>query len=492
MFEIGDVCFRHNNKSAAVKKEVIYPMIKFGTGGFRGVIGDDFTKQNVQIVAQALAQIIKQDNSALPVAVGFDHRFCSDRFAQWVAQTLAANNITVLLYNEPMPTPAIMAAVRDEKLDYGVMITASHNPYYFNGVKLFVSGGMDADVGFTNRLEAECRKVTDVAEMPLAAAKTAQLVRDYTNKRQYLDNIKAFVDPKIKHNKANILYDNLWGVGVLCIAPLFKEVGINNFTVLHTQHDAFFNFEMPNPTEANMLHLRDVVIREKYDFAFGTDSDSDRLGILDEKGNYVSSNDILAALYYYLVKYRGMQGDVVKNCATSTLVDKVAAKLGFKCHEVDVGFKNISAEIKRTDALIGGESSGGLTVRGYIFGKDSVFSSMLFTEMVIVMGKPVSQIISELHEFADYHYVCVEDQIGFDSEEGLVEFLQNNMPFFPNAASTFRHFNRNFKYIFADGSWALIRLSGTEPVFRVFAEFPTAEQAHANIEILRKFISSRK
>ncbi|MCM1289895.1 MAG: hypothetical protein NC132_03580 [Corallococcus sp.] len=467
-------------------------MIKFGTGGFRGVIGDDFTKQNVQLVSQALATVIKEEKSDLPVAVGFDHRFCSDRFAQWVAQTLAANGIPVLLYDEPMPTPAIMAAVRDEKLHYGVMITASHNPYYFNGVKLFVEGGMDADVAFTNRLETICQKTAKAKEMPLAAAKSAGLVRDYSNKRQYLDNIKAFVDPKVKRNKANVLYDNLWGVGASCIAPLFKEVGIKNFTVLHTQHDAFFNFEMPNPTEANMLHLREVVLREKYDFAFGTDSDSDRLGILDEKGNYVSSNDILAALYYYLVKYRGMSGDVVKNCATSVLVDKVAEKLGFKCHEVDVGFKNISAEIKCTDALIGGESSGGLTVRGYIFGKDSVFSSMLFTEMVIVMDKPVSQIIADLHQFADYNFVCVEDQIGFDSEEGLVDYLQKNMPSFGKPVAQFTHFNRNFKYIFSDGSWALIRLSGTEPVFRVFAEFPTAEEAYANIEVLRRFIADKK
>ena len=467
-------------------------MIKFGTGGFRGVIGDDFTKQNVQLVAQALCNIIRADNSNLPVVVGFDHRFCSDRFAQWFGETLAGNNVRVLLYAEPMPTPAVMTAVRDEKLDYGVMITASHNPYYFNGVKLFVSGGMDADVEFTNRLEAECQQAANVAEMPLSAAQNAGLITAYSNKRQYLDNIKAFVSPKIKRNNANVLYDNLWGVGAGCIAPLMKEVGIKNFTVLHTQHDAFFNFEMPNPTEANMLPLRSVVLSEKYDFAFGTDSDSDRLGILDEKGNYVSSNEILAALYYYLVKYRGMKGDVVKNCATSILVDKVAKKLGYKCHEVDVGFKNISAEIKRTDALIGGESSGGLTVRGYIFGKDSVFSSILFTEMVIVMQKPVSQIMQELRQFADYNYVCVEDQISFDSEEGLVEYLTDNMPQFNQPVATFQHFNRNFKYIFEDGSWALIRLSGTEPVFRVFAEFQTAKEAHTNIEILRKFIASKK
>lgn len=467
-------------------------MIKFGTGGFRGIIGDDFTKAAVQQIAQGLSDIIISDNISSNVVVGYDHRFCSEFFAEWIAQTLTANGITTLLYTEPMPSPAVMTAVRDEGLDYGIMITASHNPYRFNGVKLFTRGGMDADVTVTDRLEKAINNVTAVKSLKTSKARELGLLVDYTNLQQYIDNIKSFVSPEIRRNNLNILYNNLYGVGAKCIAPLFKQVGVKSLTVMHTERDAFFGNRMPNPTEKVMRDMKEQVTANGYTFGMATDSDVDRLGIIDEQGNYVSSNEILASIYYYLVKYRGMSGDVVKNCATSVLVDKVASKLGFACHEVDVGFKNISAGIKKFDALIGGESSGGLTVRGYIFGKDSVFSSMLFAEMTAVIGKPVSEIIGEVRRFADYNHICIEDEIRFDSEDGLVEFLTDNLPKFERKLIKFEHFTRNFKYYFDNDCWALIRLSGTEPVFRVFAEFENKEQANKAVDELRALIDSRK
>lgn len=467
-------------------------MIKFGTGGFRGIIGDDFTKSAVQQIAQGLCDIIKSDNLKSPVAVGYDHRFGSEYFAAWIAETLTGNGIRTLLYSEPMPSPAVMTAVRDENLDYGIMITASHNPYRFNGVKLFTRGGMDADVAVTDRLEKSINAVKDVKTSNVNQAAEKGLLTFYSNAEQYIANVKSFIDSNVKNNNLNILYNNLYGVGAKCIAPLFSQIGVKNLTVLHTERDAFFGYGMPNPTEKVMEGMKRDVIKGKYDFAMATDSDVDRLGIIDEQGNYVSSNDILAALYYYLVKYRGMSGDVVKNCATSVLLDKLAAKLGFKCREVDVGFKNISAALKRYDALIGGESSGGLTVRGYIFGKDSVFSSALFTEMVAVMSKPVSAIIEEVRNFARYDFVFCEDEIRLESENGIVEFLENNAPEFKRKLVKWEHFNRNFKYYFDNDCWALIRLSGTEPVFRVFAEFESDDEARTNIEILRGRIQNIK
>lgn len=466
-------------------------MIQFGTGGFRGIIGDDFTKSAVQQIAQGLSDIIISDNITTAVVVGYDHRFCSEFYAEWMAQTLTANGIKTLLYSEPMPSPAVMTAVRDEQLDYGIMITASHNPYRFNGVKLFTRGGMDADVTVTDRLEQAINSGKTVKSIKLVDAQDSSLLKRYTNLEKYVDNIKSFVSPKIKNNNLNILYNNLYGVGAKCVIPLFSAAGIKNLTVLHTERDAFFGNRMPNPTEHVMEDMKQQVIAGGYSFAMATDSDVDRLGIIDENGTYVSSNEILASIYYYLVKYRGMSGDIVKNCATSILVDKIASKLGYKCYEVDVGFKNISSAIKKHDALIGGESSGGLTVRGYIFGKDSVFSSVLFAEMAAVIGKPVSQIISEVRQFAEYNHVCIEDEIRFDKEEGLVEFLSANMPKFDRQLLKFEHYNRNFKYYFDNDCWALIRLSGTEPVFRVFAEFETKEHAAKVIGQLRAFINSR-
>lgn len=465
-------------------------MIKFGTGGFRGIIGEDFTKENVQLIAQAVSEMIAEEGNNLPVVIGYDYRFGSEYFANWMAETFAGNGIRCLLYAEPMPTPAIMMAVRDEGLHYGVMITASHNPYNFNGVKMFLKGGVDADVEFTGRLENAVRRVTQVKSMPLKQAKTQSVVLDYSNKTHYLENIKSFLSSEIFGSNLKILYDNLYGVGSLCIQPLFDLVGMKNYKILNVKREAFFGMLMPNPTQSSMAHLKNELLEGGFDFAMATDSDSDRLGILDEKGNYVSSNHILASLYYYLVKYRKMQGDVVKNCATSVLLDKLAVKLGYKCHEVDVGFKNISAGIRKYDALIGGESSGGLTVRGYIFGKDSVFSALLFTEMVTVMGKPVSEIIKEVETFAGYSHICVEDEIRFEQEGGLIEYLQTHSPVFDRKLVGCEHMGNNFKYHFENDSWALIRLSGTEPVFRVFAEFETEEEARRNVEILRSFINA--
>ncbi len=464
-------------------------MIKFGTGGFRGVIADDFTKSNVNKIAQALAEVIICDGVKTPVIIGYDHRFLSENFASYCAEVLAGNGISVKLYTEAMPSPAVMTAVRDENADYGIMITASHNPYRFNGVKMFLKGGCDADVKFTERLEKIINSVDKVKVMDIDEAKKSELVADYNNKEKYLSNVLDFIDTeKLENNRLNILYDNLYGVGAKCIVPLFGRLKVKNLVVRHVERDAFFGYLMPNPTENAMQSLKEEVISGGYDFAMATDSDVDRLGIIDEEGNYVSSNDIMAILYYYLVRYRNMSGDIVKNCATSVLIDKLAEKLGFCCHEVDVGFKNISAGIKQYDALMGGESSGGLTVRGYIFGKDSTFSSALFTEAVASMGMPVSEIVKTVRNFAGYDMVCLEDQIRFKSEDGLIDYIKANSPTFDKPLDRCEHFGRNFKYYFKDGSWALIRLSGTEPVFRVFAEFNTYQEAKANVEILRNFI----
>lgn len=450
-------------------------MIRFGTGGFRGVIGEDFDKANVQLIAQGLAEVSRAEKNDKPVAVGYDYRFISDRAAVWVSEVLAANGIRVLLFDGAMPTPAIMYAVKENELNYGVMITASHNPYYFNGVKLFLKGGVDADVNFTQRLEKVIDGISEVKTVPLESAKSSGLVQMYNDIDSYLGFIRKFISPGIVNNTAKILYDNLNGVGAVCLTKLAEKLNIKQFDVRNSGHDAFFGFSLPNPTREMMEPLSGIVRREGYDFAIATDSDGDRLGIIDEQGRYVDSNTILGALYYYLCRYRGEKGDVVKNCATSLLLDKLAAKLGYKCHEVDVGFKNISRKMAETDALIGGESSGGLTVRGYIKGKDSVFSSALFMEMVIMMKKPVSEIVREVYDFAEYSLDADEKTLSLSGFDGVEKYLTENAPALSEKVLEIKHFGRNYKYILKNG-WALLRMSGTEPAIRIFAETDSREQ----------------
>ena len=469
-------------------------MIKFGTGGFRGVIGDDFNRQNVCIIAQALSKIIKDDSSFLPVVIGYDNRFMSDYFAGWMAEVFAANGVKCYLYTHQVPSPAVMCATRDLQLDYGIIITASHNPFQFSGVKLFLRGGVDADVAFTNRMEQYIEKIecepNTVLKMPLFKAKKEGLVQDFSNINEYVSHIKKYINPEIRNNNLKILFDNICGVGYVALERLSKEFNIQRFDVLHRNHDAFFAFKLPNPTKETLFSIKDEVIDGNYDYAMATDSDGDRLGILDENGNYVDNNDILASLYYYLVKYKGLKGDVVKNCATSVLLDKLAKNFGYKCHEVDVGFKNISSKMRETNALIGGESSGGLTCRGYLYGKDSSFSASLFMEMRIIMDKPVSQIVEECHNFANYNYCTSEDQMKIPESDRYKMALRYKNPKFNREVKEKQVYGNNIKFIFDNDCWALLRFSGTEPLLRVFVEAESRVECDRIMKILKNFVSS--
>ena len=465
--------------------------ISFGTGGFRGVIGDDFNKENIQYIAQALANIvIKNKQTSRPIIVGYDNRFMSDFAAKWFVEVLNGNNIKCLLYTHSVPTPTVMSTTRDMRNYYGVMMTASHNPYYFNGIKVFTFGGYDADVNFTNSLEKEVNEVKDIKKMDERKARRRELLEDYTNLGSYLSHIKSFIDPSITKNKLRVLYNNMNGVGVIGLKPLSEKLHIYQFTIMNEDHDAFFGFNLPNPTkEALMGEFSETVVNQQYDLGMATDSDGDRLGIIDEKGNYVSANEILASIYWYLITNRGYKGDIVKNCATSILVDMVAEHLGYQCHEVDVGFKNITHGMNEHDALLGGESSGGLTMRGYIYGKDATFSGALFLEMVIRLNKPVSQIISELKQSVSYNYNFFEDFITLDVDaKKVINYMTNNLPDLSIEYDKVNIFGRNIKFLFNNREWLLLRLSGTEPAFRLFSEFKNPDTANKLINELKEYI----
>ncbi len=467
--------------------------IQFGTGGFRGVIGDDFNKENIQLVAQALANIVIENNQTdCPIIVGFDNRFLSDFAARWFCEVLCANGVKSLLFTHAVPTPTVMSSTRDMHNHYGVMITASHNPYYFNGIKVFTTEGYDADVAFTSLLEKKINDVKEVHILNERLARNKGMLEDYDNLGSYLSHIKSFIDPTVVKNKLRVLYNNMNGVGVIGLKPMAEKLHIYQFVIMNEDHDAFFGFNLPNPTkEALSGEFSEMVANQGYDLGMATDSDGDRLGIVDEKGNYVSANEILASVYEYLIKYRGYNGDIVKNCATSILVDLVAEKLGHKCHEVDVGFKNITQGMKDYNALLGGESSGGLTMKGYIYGKDATFAGALFLEMVIKLNKPVSQIIKDIKSSVGYDYNFMEDFITLNVDATKVlEYMRDNKPKLTKPYDEVKVFGRNMKFLFPNRQWLLLRLSGTEPAFRVFAEFKDQSTATELVEELRQYIKN--
>ncbi|MBQ9480920.1 MAG: phosphoglucomutase/phosphomannomutase family protein [Clostridia bacterium] len=465
-------------------------MISFGTGGFRGVIGEDFTEENVRKIAQGLCDTSFSNGWNTPVVIGYDRRFMSDYFAGYMAEVFTANGIKVLLMDRATPTPVVMSATKKSGFELGVMITASHNPYIFNGVKVFLKGGVDADEAFTSALEKTVNAPIEIKSISLDNARKAGLFEKISYVETYLDDIEAFIDPRVKNNDVKILFDNMYGVGIVGLTGMAERLRIKRFDIVGKEHDAFFGFVPPNPTEDAMSALADAVRENGYDLAIATDSDADRLGVLDENGKPVSSNEILACLYYYLVRYRGMEGDAVKNCATSVLLDKVAEKLGYECHETDVGFKNISAGMKKYNALIGGESSGGLTVRGYISGKDSTFSASLFIEMCVMLNKPLSEIVDEVKRFAGYDCVYREREITVKNTDPNERLYASCVESF--GADSVVCFGRNVK-IYLGGGWALVRASGTEPVIRIFAEMPTAMEADAIIiNLIQKITEADK
>lgn len=464
--------------------------IVFGTGGFRGIIGDDFRKENVVLVAQAISNVIKKRKSRKEVVIGYDYRFLSEESALWISEVFAGNRIHCLLSKEPVPTPAVMFLSKELGNDFGVMITASHNPYSFNGIKVFQKDGMDADVALTDEIEREIAVLRKIRKTEKYDADYGNYVSEVSFLNLYLEFVGKFVSPEIQGSPVKVLFDAIYGTGGLTIRRLAKKYGLKNVRSIRSVRDAWFHGELPNPTRANMLKLSAKVVKEGYDFAFGIDSDGDRLGVLDEKGNYVDSNEILAALYYYLVNYRGEKGPCVRNIATSNLLDRVSEKMDSRCYEVDVGFKNISSEMKRTNALIGGESSGGLTIRGYLYGKDSTFAAMLFTEMVIVMKKPVSEIIREVRDFADFHHVIVEQTFSYRRGIDIGSALLERMPEFDVSPLSIVRLGKNVKYLFDGDSWVLLRVSGTEPVVRVFVETDNQDKADDYLKIVDGFIQS--
>ena len=465
--------------------------IRFGTGGWRAVIGDDFTKENILRVAQGVVALMKSEGKTdKPVIIGYDRRFMSEDAARWVTEVLCANGISVMAMHRSAPTPLVMFIVKNEALHYGLEITASHNPSSYNGIKLIVEEGRDASLDCTARLESLIDSM-DVRSMPIKEAEEKGLVTYLrTPFNDFLDSILSKLDTEaIRRAGLRILFDPMHGSGTY---PLMTVLYTTRCTVdlMNSNKDAYFGGSMPAPSYRELGGLIGRVAREGYDLGIAVDGDGDRLGIVDSNGTYLNANQILVMLYYYLHEYRGWKGPVVRNIATTHMLDAVAASFGEACYEVPVGFKFVSSKLDEVDAVLGGESSGGLTVRGHIFGKDSVYAASLFVEMVSAVGKSPSAFWQELVEKYG-SYEMVECNLSFTlAEKERVEQLlmkERRIPVFSKAVARVSY-EDGCKVYFEDGAFIICRFSGTEPLLRIFAEAENAGLARELIESMKSFI----
>lgn len=449
-------------------------MIKFGTGGWRAVIGEDFICDNIRLVAQAIVALAKEQNKAdKPIPIGYDRRFLSENAAKWVAEVLAENGITVWFMNRSAPTPLVMHTVKRNGLNYGIEITASHNPANYNGIKIFTSEGRDADLDTTGRLEEIIEATQRVEYCNFADAVEAGKIIYLKNPfNAFLDDIISLLDMQALRDRGlRVLFDTMHGSGTYPLQVIFHTARCT-IDAINLNKDAYFGGMMPAPTEQTLAVLKDMVIKGDYDFGIAMDGDGDRLGIVDKTGRYINANEILCMLYYYLIKHKGWKGAVVRNLATTHMLDRIAESFGEKCYEVPVGFKYISSKIDEVDAVLGGESSGGLTVRGHIYGKDSVYAASLFSEMISVTGKTPAELIDALEE--EYgHYDMVEDNLSFAPEykQKIMDmiFTEKLVPDF-GAEIEKINYEDGCKVYFKNGDFVICRFSGTEPLLRIFAE----------------------
>lgn len=467
--------------------------IKFGTGGWRANIGNDFTRENVMRVAAGFLELMKSENKTdKPVIIGYDRRFLSSDAAKWMAEVLAAGGIKIWFLNRSAPTPFIMYTVLKEKLHYGIEITASHNPSNYNGIKIIVEEGRDADVKTTTKLENYIKDIDVPEYINFNKAVDDGMITFLKNPfNNYIDDIlKQLNLSALRERGLRVLFDPMHGSGVYPLMAILFSARLTIDTQ-NESRDAYFGGMMPAPTEKTLEALRENVVKGHYDLGIALDGDGDRLGIIDNNGKYISANEILCMLYYYLVKYKGWKGGVVRNLATTHMLDKIADSFGEKCYEVPVGFKYISSKMDEIDAVLGGESSGGLTVRGHIHGKDSVYASSLFAEMISVLEKTPSEIIEELeNEYGKY--VMVEDNLSFEpSYKDVVNKLIFEEKKLPNFSKKIKKVNYEdgCKVYFEDDSFVICRFSGTEPLLRIFSESSSKEISLQYIKDFKKFLN---
>ena len=469
--------------------------VAFGTGGWRAIIGEGFTMHNVRRLAQALAnEIIRQAQEKRGVLIGYDRRFLSDRAAETAAEVFAGNNVPVTLLSEDAPTPLVTYATARLNSAYGLVFTASHNPPEWNGLKVFRGDGSLLLDEETRLITAETNHLTaaNVVKLDLDLAVEAGIVkrRDMTN--EYVDAVEKLIDmDAIRKANLRLIVDPMYGVGQLTLGIVLTEARCR-VTFIHERRNPLFGGRSPAPNLESLRLLISDLEEGHFDLGLATDGDADRIAIIDEKGRYISTNDLLLLVYWYMHEVRGQRGGVVRNLATTHMLDRMAAKFNEKRYEVPVGFKHIAASMVEHDALLGGESSGGLTVRGHILGKDGIFACALVVEMLARTGKKISEMQAEAWKISGRLFSQEENIPATPEMRVAIPKQLKEAPIITirkYQVLNVSHYDGT-KFLLENDNWALLRFSGTEPVLRLMVEADSPEKARELVDWLKQFYAT--
>src|ERR1017187_3385191 len=479
------------------RREEEQNQVTFGTGGWRAIIGEGFTLHNVRRLSQALAnEITRRGIEKRGVLIGYDRRFLSNRAGEAAAEVFAGNNIPVTLLSEDAPTPLITYATALQKAAYGLAFTASHNPPEWNGLKVFHGDGSLLLDHETQQIEAETNALTadEVIKLELDVALDAGIVQwgDYTN--QYVDAVESLIDLQaIRHAGLKVIVDPMYGVGQLTLGTVLTEARCR-VTFIHERHNPLFGGRSPAPNPEALRLLTSSMHDDRYELGLAMDGDADRIAIVDELGEYISINDVLLLLYWYVHEVRGERGGVVRNLSTTHLLDRLAHALHEECYEVPVGFKHIVSKMIEHNALLGGESSGGLTMRGHILGKDGIFASALVVEMLARTGKKISQLRQTVYGLTGRLYGADET---FPATPEMRIALPRALREAPGSHAgscpvvRVSHMDGTKLYLEND-NWVLLRFSGTEPVLRLTVEADSPDKANELMDWLKQFVAVGK
>lgn len=466
--------------------------IQFGTDGWRGIIADDFTFENVRIVAAAIANYILENTDAhRGICIGYDTRFGSARFARAAAEVVASAGISVSLASCVTPTPALSYAVRERSAVGGIMITSSHNPAQWNGIKYKASYGGSGQPAIMAAIEALLGKPLPVSAMPAAIT-----LVDFCP--SYIAAITRFADvEKIARSGYRFVLDSMYGAGAGVLAGIFSQAGVP-FVEIHNQPDPLFGGIHPEPIAPHIRAAQEAVVSQGCQAGWITDGDADRIGAVDEHGNFVDAHKIFCILLRWFLERKQWPGDVVRSFNVTRMIDRICARHGRKLHEVGIGFKYICGQMLEREILMGGEESGGIGITRHLPERDGLLNALLLANVMADEQRTLGELVADLqHEYGEHHYDRVDLHLAEDVKQsamtracagvtefagmavertetldGILFYLKNpEAKTKPNAAQT----------------WLLLRASGTEPLLRIYCESCSPESVRKILDAARTF-----
>jgi len=466
--------------------------IRFGTDGWRGVIAQDFTFDNVKVCAQAVADYVKGVGLAhRGLIVGYDTRFASEDFAAVVAAVVAANGIKVHLCQSSAPTPVISYAIRTKKAAGAIIITASHNPAAWNGLKLKQQHAASASPEVIAEVERNIENIFargGVREIPLQQAERERLVVRFDPSPPYLRHIAKLVDlEKLRHCGLKVVVDSMYGAGAGYFSSILKG-GSTDVLELHGERNPLFPSIQPEPIAANLRQLSHLMTEMGASVGLATDGDADRIGVIDEKGDFLTPLQVFPLLALYLLEVRGQRGAIIKTITSSSMLYRLGELYQVPVYETPVGFKYVAPKMMAVDALIGGEESGGYGFRGHIPERDGILSGLFFLDLMVKQQKTPSQLVEYLYSMVGPHFYQRSD-IEFPAEErqAITRRLAVERP---RQIARLKlegvEANDGFRFLLQGGSWLLIRFSGTEPILRIYAESDSPERVRSLLTIGRR------